>query len=103
MSQCYCVNPRLSNWKLNKLNSAIKNAMEVTLNLPSNVINNSNNGAGFPHELLFTDRQVSRVCRAFLNNWSTNIKISKTLLSKIVQSGRYLDQLIIPLLKARYS
>ena len=77
--------------------------MEVTLNLPSNVTSNSNNEVGIPHELLLTDRQVSRVCRAFLNNWSANIKISKTLLSKIVQSGRYLDKLIIPLLKARYN
>ena len=67
------------------------------------MISNSNNEAGFPHRLLLTDRKVSRASRAFENNSSANIKILKTLLSKIVQSGRYLDKLIIPLLKARYN
>ena len=67
------------------------------------MISNSNNKAGFPHRLLLTDRKVSRVSRVFESNSSANIKKSKTLLSKIMQSRRYLDKLIIPLLKARYN
>ena len=52
--------------------------------------------SNFPHKLLFTDRadrQVSRLHKAFANKWSANIKISKTQLSKIVQSGGFMSLL----------
>ena len=47
----------------------------------------SNNETNFPQKFLLTDRQVSKLCEAFENNSSANIKSSKTQLSKIVQSG----------------
>ena len=53
----------------------------------------------YPHELLLTDRQVSSICKAFANNSSVDIKFSKTQLSKIIQSGRFLGKLLGPLLK----
>ena len=43
--------------------------------------NNKNN---FPHNLLLTDRQVSSICKAFANNLSVNVKLSKTQLSRTI-------------------
>ena len=47
-----------------------------------------------PHTLLFPDRQVSRLRKAFADNSSANIKLSKTQLAKIVQSGGFLVDLL---------
>ena len=40
------------------------------------------NETDFPHKLLLTNRQVVNICKAFANNLSTDIKLSKTQLSK---------------------
>ena len=53
----------------------------------------------FPHELLLTNRQVASVRKAFANNSSTDIKLSKSQLSKMMQSGGFLGRLLGPLLK----
>ena len=89
----------MSNSQLNKLKSGIKNSTEVTLKLSSNVIGDSNDENNFPHILLLTNAKVSKLCKAFANNSSANIKLSKTRLHKIGQSGRYLGRLLGPLLK----
>ena len=57
---------------------------------------NENN---FPHKLLLTNTQVSNLRKAFANNSSANIKLSKTQLFKMIQSGGCLGKLIGPLLK----
>ena len=57
------------------------------------------NETNFPHKLLLTNRQVSNLCKAFLNHLSADIKLSKTQLSKIIQSGGFLGRLLGPLLK----
>ena len=85
---------------VNKLKSAIKNKIEVVLRLSPNMIGESNNKANFPHELLLTDRQVSATRKAFSSNLSADIKFSKTLLSKMIQSGGFLGKLLGPLLKS---
>ena len=54
------------------------------------MIGDYNDETNFPHKLLFTDRQVSRLRKAFANNSLTNIKISKTQPSKIVYSGGFM-------------
>ena len=77
----------MANSQLNKLKSGIKNGTEVTLNLSSNVIGDSNDETNFLHKLLLTDRYVSRFHKAFWNNSSVNIKLSKTPLSKTVYLG----------------
>ena len=56
----------------------------------------------FSHKLLLTNRQVSRLRIAFANNLSTDIKLSKTQLHNIGQSGRFLDRLLDPLLKTKF-
>ena len=53
------------------------------------MIGNSNDETDFPHKLLLTDRQVSRPHKAFASNSSTNIKLLKTQMSKMVQLGRF--------------
>ena len=50
-------------------------------------------------KLLLTNRQVSDLCKAFANHLSTDIKLSKTQLSKMIQSGGFLGRLLSPLLK----
>ena len=60
-----------------------------------------NNEADFPHKLLLTNRQVSNLRQTFANNSSTDIKLSKTHLSKMIQSGGFLGRLLGPLLKTR--
>ena len=77
----------LSNSQLNKLKSAIKNETEVVLRLSSNMVGNSDDKTNFPHELLLTNRQVANLRKAFANNSSTDIKLSKSQLSKMIQSG----------------
>ena len=46
-----------------------------------------------------TDRQVSSLCKSFENNSSADIKLSKSQLSKMIQSGGLLGRLLGPLLK----
>ena len=53
------------------------------------MIGDSNDEANFPHKLLLTDAQVSRLRKAFANNSSANTKLSKTEISKMVQSGGF--------------
>ena len=57
------------------------------------------NEANFPHQLLLINTQVSNLHKAFANNSSANIKLSKTQLSKMIQSGGFLGRLLGPLLK----
>ena len=54
----------------------------------------------FPHKLLFSNRQVSNLCKAFVNHSSADIKLSKTRLSKMIQSRGFLSKLLGSLLKA---
>ena len=99
MTQYNRLNVKLSNSQLNKLKSAIKNENEVVLRLSPNMIGDSNDEANFPHELLLTDRQISSMRKAFSNDSSANIKLSKTQLSNMIQSGGFLGRLLGPLLK----
>ena len=51
-------------------------------------------GKNLPHQLLLTARQKTKLRNAFENNMSTDIKLSKTQISKIIQSGRFLGSLL---------
>ena len=92
MTQYNSLNVKLSNSQLDKLKSAIKNETEVVLRLSSNMI--GDNETDFPHQLLLTNRQVSNLRKAFASNSSTDIKFSKTQLSKMIQSGGFRDRLL---------
>ena len=55
----------------------------------------------FPHRLKLTNRQVANLCKSFAEKSSTDIKLSKSEISKMIPSGWFLDTLIGPLLKTR--
>ena len=59
--------------QLNELKSWIQNGTEFTLNLSLNVVGDSNDETNFPHTLLLTDTQVSRLCKGFANGSSANV------------------------------
>ena len=56
-------------------------------------------GTNFPHKLLLTNRQVSNLRKVFAGKSSTDIKSSKTQISKMIQSRGFLRRLLGPLLK----
>ena len=58
------------------------------------MIGNYDDETNFPHKLLLTSRQVTYLRKAFANNWSTDIKLSKTQLSKMIQSGGFLGRVL---------
>ena len=97
MTQYNNLNVKLSNSQLNELKSAIKNGNKVVLILSSNMI--VDNETNFPHKLLLTNRQVANLRKAFANHLSTDIKLSKTQLSKMIQPGGFLGKLLGPLLR----
>ena len=75
MTQYNILNVKLSNSQLNKLKSGIQNGTEVTLKISSNIVGDSNNENNFPHKLLLTNTQVSKLCKDFPNFSSANILI----------------------------
>ena len=97
MTQYNSLNVKLSNSQLNKLKSAIENETKVVLRLSSNMIGDNENN--FPHKLLLTNTQVLNLHKTFANYLSTDIKLSKTQLSKMIESGGFLGRLLAPLLK----
>ena len=97
MTQYNSLNVKLLNSQPNKFKSAIKSETKVILRLSSNMI--GDNETNFPHKLLLTNRQVSNFRKILLNHLSADIKLSKTQLSKMIQSGGFLGRLLGPLLK----
>ena len=97
MTQYNSLNVKLSNSQLNRLNSAIKKESEVVLRLSPNMIGDDD--SNFPHKLLLTNRQAANLHKAFTNYLSTDLKLSKTQLSKTIQSRGFLGRLLGPLLK----
>ena len=60
------------------------------------MVGNANDNTNFPHELLLTNRQVENIRKTFANHLSTDIKLSKAQLSKMIQFFR---KILGPLLK----
>ena len=84
------VNVRLSNTQLKKLKDAVKDNTETTLRINFKMFD----GNDLPHELLLTTRQKTKLRNAFNNNTSADIKLSKTQIAKIIQSGGFLRTLL---------
>ena len=81
---------KLSDSQLNKLESAIKNHTGLTSRMSMEMFG----GNELPHELLLTTRQKRKLRNAFENNMTADIKLSKTWVSKIIQSGGFLYSLL---------
>ena len=88
------VNVKLSNAQLKKLKYAVSNNTGTTLRINFKMFNGNN----LPHELLLTTRQKTKIRNAFNNNTSTDKKLSKAQINKMIQSG-FLGKLLGPLLK----
>ena len=82
MTQYNSLNVKLSNLQLNKLKSAIKNELEVVLRLSSNMVGDYQKD--FFRRLLLTKRQVANLCKAYANKSSTDIKLLKPQISKMI-------------------
>ena len=63
------------------------------------MIGNANDEINFTQKLLLTNRQVSKLLKAFANNRSAVKELSNTQLSKIIQLSRFLGRLLGPLLQ----
>ena len=98
MAQYSSLNTKLSNSQLNNLKSVTEDEAKVVLRLSSNVIGHSDDKINLSHNLLITDRQVANLRKAFANNLSTDIKLSKTRISKMIQSGAFLVRVLAQLL-----
>ena len=70
---------------------------KVVLRLSSNMI--GDNETDFSHKLLLTNRQIANLGKAFASHLSTDMKLSKTQLSKMIQSGGFPGRLLGPILK----
>ena len=100
MTQYNSLNGKLSNSQLNKLKSAIENETEVVFRLSSNIIGDDE--TNFPCKLLLTNRQLANLRKAFADKSSNDIKLLKTQISRMIQSGGFLGRLLGPLLKQDY-
>ena len=93
------VNVKLSDTQLKKLKTAVKNKTGTTLRMSLKMFN----GKDPPHELLLTTRQKTKLRNAFNNNMSTDLKLSRAQISKIIQSGGFLGSLLsklaVPLMR----
>ena len=94
MTQHNTLNIKLSYSQFNKLKSRINNGTEVILKIPLNVVGDSNDDNNFPHNLSLTNKNVSKLRKSFANGSSSNIKLSKSELQKIDQSGGFLGRLL---------
>ena len=74
---------KLTNKQLNKLKSLAKNKTGKLLRLNKKIIEDEE----FSHEWFLTRRQTTKIRNAFADNMSTDIKLSKAQLSKVIQSG----------------
>ena len=71
----------------------------VVLRLSLNIVGDDESNS--PHKLLLTNRQVENLRQDFANKSSTDIKLSKTRLSKMIQLGGFLGRLLGPFTKNR--
>ena len=84
------INCKLTNVQLNKLKKATKSNEGATLRLGIKNFNKNEH----PHELLLTTRQNTKLGNAISNNLTTDIKLSKAQIKKIIQSGGFLGKLL---------
>ena len=83
-------NLKLSNTQLKKLKNAFKYKTRTTLRMILKMLDVND----LPHELLLTARQKTSQINAFNNNMSTDLKLTKAQISKILQAGGFLGSLI---------
>ena len=81
---------KLTNVQLNKLKKVVKFNERATLRLGIKYLNKDKR----PHELLLTTKQNTKLRNAINNNLTTDIKLSKAQIKKLIQSGGFLGKLL---------
>ena len=76
------VNVKLTDTQLKKLKTAVKDKIETTRKMIFKILN----GNDLPHELLLTTRKKTKLRNVFNNDMSTDLKLFKAQISKIIQS-----------------
>ena len=84
------LNVKLSYTQLKKLKTAVKDKTGATLRMNLKILD----GNDLPHELLLTTRQKAKLINALNNNMSTDLKLSKAKISKLIKSGGFLGSLL---------
>ena len=84
------VNVKLSDVQLRKLKTAVKDKASTTLRMSLKMFD----GNDLPHELLLAIRQKTKLRNAFNSNISTDLRLSRVQIYKIVQSGGFLRSLL---------
>ena len=79
------INIQLTDTQLKKLKTAVKDKTGTTLRIGLKMFNRNN----LLHKLLLTTRQKTKLRNAFNNNKSTDVKLSKAQICKIIQSGGF--------------
>ena len=90
MTEYNKVNVKLLVSQLDKLKNEVKNETGVTLKMNVKMFEEKN----LLHELSLTATQKTKLRNAFENNMLTDIKLPKTQVSKIIQSGGFLGSLL---------
>ena len=81
---------KLSDSQLDKLKNAVKEKTGTTQRMSLKMFAEDE----LPHELLLTTRQKTKLRNAFNNNMSTDLKLSRAQIYKIIQSGGILGRLL---------
>ena len=84
------VNAKLTDTQIKKLKTAAKNKTGTALRM----VLKMSDGNDLPNVLLVTTKLKTKLRNAFNNNISTDIKISKAQISKLIQSGGFLGSLL---------
>ena len=84
------VNVKFTDAQLKILKTAVNDKTGTTLRMSSKRLDAND----LPHELILTTRQKTKLRNAFNNNISTDLRLSKAQISKIIQSGGFLGSLL---------
>ena len=76
------INVKLTNPQLSKLKKAVKSNEGATLRIGIKNFNKED----LPHELLLTTRQSTKLRNTINNTLTTDIKLSKAQIKKLIQS-----------------
>ena len=90
MVECNKINAKFSKIQLSKLKTAVKNNEVATLRVTSKMFNSDN----LPHELFLTQRQITKLRNNIESTMSTDIKLSKAQIKKIIMSGGALGSIL---------
>ena len=74
------LNVKLSDTQLKKLKTAVRDKTETTVRMSLEIFNRND----LPHELFLTASQKTKLRNAFNNNMSTDLKLSKAQISKLI-------------------